>query len=94
AVSNVCRHAQAARVRLRLHATAEGHLLLELEDDGRGFDPADKKARTGRGLAGIRARAHMIDADVTWTRRPDADGGGTVFTLRKTGAARQALPGS
>jgi len=87
AVSNVCRHAGARRVRLSVSATGEGHFLLTLEDDGRGFDTDRKKSPTaGRGLASIRARASMIDAEVRWQRRPDTEGGGTRFTLRKKSA--------
>jgi signal transduction histidine kinase len=56
-----------------------------LEDDGRSFDL--KEAKKGRGLANIRARASLIEAQVTWTRRPT---GGTLFTLRKANAAKDA----
>ncbi|HEX7177246.1 MAG TPA: two-component regulator propeller domain-containing protein [Pyrinomonadaceae bacterium] len=87
AVSNVCRHAAARRVRLFVSATDEGVFHLTLEDDGRGFDTDRRKSRGERGLASIRARASMIDAEVRWQRRPDTEGGGTLFTLRKEPAA-------
>lgn len=54
---------------------------LVIEDDGQGFDESDAKRKPGRGVANIRARASMIDAEVTWARR---NGGGTTFTLRKS----------
>ncbi|HEX8285656.1 MAG TPA: two-component regulator propeller domain-containing protein [Pyrinomonadaceae bacterium] len=85
AVSNVCRHARAAHVSLNVRLDAAGDFLLTLSDDGRGFDAGNKRALKGRGLAGIRARASLIEADAAWTPR---DGGGTVFTLRKKDAAR------
>ena len=81
AVSNVCRHAHAAHVRLEVRVSASGDFTLTLEDDGRGFDPNNKKAATtGRGIAGIRARASLIEAEVEWRGREE---GGTVFLLRK-----------
>jgi signal transduction histidine kinase len=86
AVSNVCRHARATHVNLSVGLDAAGDFLLTLADDGRGFDAENKRALKGRGLAGIRARASLIEADAVWTRR---DGGGTVFLLRKKAAARE-----
>jgi signal transduction histidine kinase/ligand-binding sensor domain-containing protein len=86
AVSNVCRHARAAHVRLTIHLDEDGLFTLTLEDDGRGFDAANRKALKGRGLAGIRARASLVEAEVEWRRR---EGGGTVFVLRKKSAGKK-----
>jgi signal transduction histidine kinase/ligand-binding sensor domain-containing protein len=86
AITNVCRHAHARRVRLDVRLTPTGDLILTLEDDGRAdFDPQARRARTGRGLASIRDRASLIEAEATWERR---DAGGTRFTLRKADAAK------
>ena len=85
AVSNVCRHADAGQVSLSVHLDDAGAFVLQLSDDGRGFDADNKRALKGRGLAGIRARASLIEAEAAWSRR---EGGGTVFTLRKPDAAR------
>ncbi|PYT05193.1 MAG: hypothetical protein DMF65_00760 [Acidobacteria bacterium] len=86
AVSNVCRHAQAARVRLCVHLDDAGDFTLTLEDDGLGFDAGNKKALKGRGIAGIRARASLIEAEAEWRRR---EGGGTIFVLRKKSAGKK-----
>jgi signal transduction histidine kinase len=87
AVSNVCRHARASRVSLHIHVDDAGDFVLTLEDDGRGFDPGNKKAiATGRGIAGIRARASLIEAEVEWRKR---DGAGMAFVLRKKSAGRK-----
>jgi signal transduction histidine kinase len=86
AVSNVCRHAEAGHVSLSVHLDDAGDFLLKLSDDGRGFDADNKRALKGRGLAGIRARASLIEGEAGWSRR---EGGGTVFTLRKHAAARR-----
>lgn len=83
AVNNVCRHAGATRVKLSARVEAEGALLIELADDGCGFDANDTNGKRGRGLTNIRSRASLIDAEVSWMNRPE---GGTVFTLRKAAA--------
>ncbi len=80
AVSNISRHAAAAHVRLSVYYTDLNGLVLRLTDNGAGFDLRDKKAGRGRGLANIRARASLIEADVSWSRNPS---GGTIFVLRK-----------
>jgi signal transduction histidine kinase/ligand-binding sensor domain-containing protein len=80
AVSNVCRHAHAARVMMSVRLDDAGDFTLTLEDDGQGFDPSNRRALKGRGLAGIRARASLIEAEADWHAR---EGGGTVFTLKK-----------
>ncbi|HKP71406.1 MAG TPA: two-component regulator propeller domain-containing protein, partial [Pyrinomonadaceae bacterium] len=87
AINNVCRHAGARRARLRVELDSSGALLLTLEDDGRGFDARDKQAKKGRGLTGIRARASLIEADVSWKR---GAAGGTVFRLRKANVVKDA----
>jgi signal transduction histidine kinase/ligand-binding sensor domain-containing protein len=88
ALNNICRHAAAKVVRLNVSATPDGIFLLKIEDDGRDFDPQDKKRKGGRGLANIRARASLIEAEVSWTRRT---GGGTLFTLRKPNAVERQV---
>jgi signal transduction histidine kinase len=88
-VSNVCRHADAARVSLAVRLDDAGEFTLTLEDDGRGFDAGNRKAQRGRGLAGIRARASLIEAEVEWRRR---EGGGTLFVLRKKSAGKKGPP--
>jgi signal transduction histidine kinase len=78
AINNVCRHARATRVRLSASLGDDGAFVVELDDDGRGFDADEKRGRSGRGLGNMRARANMIGASVDWSSRP---GGGTVFRL-------------
>lgn len=58
ALANVREHAHADRVALTLTYHAD-EVVLDVRDDGRGFDPAQVRARgaRGRGLAGIRERA-------------------------------------
>ncbi|HJQ22727.1 MAG TPA: two-component regulator propeller domain-containing protein [Blastocatellia bacterium] len=87
AVNNVCRHAGATRVSLTARIDAAGALLIELVDDGCGFAASQTNGKGGRGLANIRSRASLIDAEVRWTPRAE---GGTRFTLRKIIFPQQA----
>ena len=78
ALTNVARHARASRARVELTETADG-VVLEVHDDGVGFDPS-AEVRGGLdhfGLAGMRERVEL--AGGTWTvwSRP---GSGTVLT--------------
>jgi signal transduction histidine kinase len=82
ALSNICRHANATHVKMTAMLTGSV-FELAIEDNGRGFDRSDLRKKPGRGVANIRARASMIEADVDWNKR---DGGGTVFKLSKKGA--------
>ncbi|THF64135.1 sensor histidine kinase [Pseudothauera rhizosphaerae] len=55
ALTNVCKHAQASRVEVRL--TQEGdEVLLEVVDDGKGLAPADLDKPLSSGLRGMRER--------------------------------------
>ena len=80
ALNNICRHSSATRVRLTLTIEASGDLLIELEDNGCGFDP-NKPIKSGRGVDNIRSRASLIEARVIWNASAT---GGTLFTLRKS----------
>lgn len=58
ALTNVAKHAAARSVSVRLVPDPAGMLLLEIADDGAGFDPA--LARRGLGLVGIEERARAV----------------------------------
>jgi signal transduction histidine kinase/sugar lactone lactonase YvrE len=79
-VNNICRHAGATHVKLAVMIEPDGGLLIRLEDNGRGFDPKSRTARTSRGLTNIRSRASLIEANASWSKRAE---GGMLFTLRK-----------
>jgi signal transduction histidine kinase len=63
ALNNVVRHAHATRAQVLLDYGAE-EVMLTVEDDGRGFDPAEvlRAAERGQGwgLAGIQERLSMV----------------------------------
>jgi len=59
ALNNVIKHAGASNVWIRLDRTDRG-LMLELEDDGVGFDPSGLEApASGLGLSSMRQRARL-----------------------------------
>ena len=58
ALSNVSRHAQAATCRVSLYLEGDGR-VLEVDDDGRGFDPA-RVTGAGQGLRNLRERAEGL----------------------------------
>lgn len=72
ALQNVRKHAAARHVRLATRRE-EGRWILEVRDDGRGFDP-DAAAAPGRrtfGLQFMRERAELIGARFEVRSRPD-----------------------
>lgn len=79
AISNVIRHAQAQRLRVRVRHTG-GELCLELTDDGSGaaVAAADGKHDTGgSGMRNMRERAGELAGDIRWT--PGTEGGTKVL---------------
>ena len=77
AVNNIWRHAEATHVKMLVSANDAGDFLLRLEDNGCSFDLQSRRP-DGRGLANMRARAGLIDAEISWEK---GEAGGTVFTL-------------
>ena len=73
ALQNVMKHASAERVTLRLSAQ-DGRVQLMVEDDGRGFAPAQTtRNRSGDpayGLVGMRERAELVGASLEITSTP------------------------
>jgi len=80
ALSNVTRHAQARRVEITL-VLGEAGSRLQVDDDGRGFDPAGAEGGDGRrrlGLHGMRERAAAAGGRLEIRSRP---GGGTSLVV-------------
>jgi signal transduction histidine kinase len=72
-VTNALRHARASTVGVRV-VQAQERLLVDITDDGTGFDPAASPGR--RGLVGIGERVSSYRG--SWQIRPGADGGSHV----------------
>ena len=65
AIHNVIKHSRASRYEVNM-ARRGNELVLSVEDNGIGFNPAPAAGEGGRGLNNIRERAHAIGARVAW----------------------------
>jgi signal transduction histidine kinase len=82
ALQNARKHAQAHRVAVRLRIDEDG-LLLEVEDDGVGFDPDAPATRSRRlGLTSMEERAQRVGGTLEIRSAP---GAGTTIRLRAGG---------
>ena len=77
-LTNVVRHARASEVNIRL-ATAGEDLLLEVRDNGKGFDRLRRSRRESLGILGMQERALMFGGDF---RLDSSPGKGTTVTVR------------
>jgi PAS domain S-box-containing protein len=76
ALANVRRHSAATNVEVGLRTDDEA-ILLEVADDGRGFDPGS--AGAGIGLSAMRERVDELGGEIEVSSRP---GNGTEVTVR------------
>jgi signal transduction histidine kinase len=76
ALSNVGRHAAASTCRVSL-TQSDGQALLEVDDDGHGFDPAT--VRRGEGLTNIEERAAALGGEASIESIPTQ---GTTVRIR------------
>lgn len=74
AISNTIRHAQAHRLRVRLHH-CDDHLGIEITDDGDGV--VAESAHPGAGMRSMRERAAELSGDISWL--PGTEGGTKVL---------------
>lgn len=74
AIINAERHARARRLTVRWACDGR-HALLEVADDGRGFDPDSVRRRDAYGLVGMRERANAVGAELSIASAP---GKGTI----------------
>lgn len=77
ALANVRKHADAERVVITLDGRGDG-VAIEVDDDGRGFDPAARR-NGGFGLAGMRGRVEESGGSVSIDSTP---GAGTRIQVR------------
>jgi signal transduction histidine kinase len=74
-LTNIVKHAHASHVRVRV-AAVDGEVRIEVQDDGAGFDPAERTG--GFGLAGMRERVYLAGGTVEL----ESDESGTLVRAR------------
>jgi signal transduction histidine kinase len=84
ALTNTVKHAEAERVQIRA-TEAEGKVTLVISDDGRGFNPEQR--RRGFGLVGMAERVSLVDGQMTIDSGP---GAGTTVRIELR-ASRQSI---
>ncbi len=75
ALANVAKHSRARHVSVALWQTAD-RVLLEVMDDGRGFDATNTRSALGHGLSNMFTRARNVGGDVEISSEP---GSGTTI---------------
>jgi two-component system sensor histidine kinase UhpB len=68
-LTNVARHANATQVNVSLRCSVDGHVNLNIEDNGQGMlDPQANHA--GFGLLGMRERSSSLGGQLKLTSKP------------------------
>ncbi len=75
---NAAKHSRATRVDVRL-VRAPGEVVLSVQDDGVGFQPADPRKPQSLGLVGLRERARLLRGTLALASEP---GKGTRIEAR------------
>ncbi len=78
-LTNICKHAQATKVRTNV-SMEDRNLVISIEDDGKGIAETDQRQQS-RGLRYMRLRADLIGATVVW--RAGEESKGTIVEIRK-----------
>ncbi|HET7658639.1 MAG TPA: histidine kinase [Bacillales bacterium] len=76
-VQNVCKHAQAKEIRVRMEFYNDV-VLLVVGDDGKGFDPRERKNES-LGIVGMRERIELLEGEMSIQSGPE---NGTVVTIQ------------
>ena len=69
ALANISKHARASKVKIDLWTTAD-RVLLEISDDGLGFEVDKANKTVGHGLANMQTRVQNVGGDVDITSTP------------------------
>ena len=69
ALWNVVKHSKSKRTTVTLD-TADGHLRLRIQDNGKGFRLSTLQASTGLGVASMRERVQLVNGKFSITSKP------------------------
>ncbi len=81
ALANAAKHAKAKKVQVAVWTTPD-RVLLEIRDDGKGFDVDQMQASIGHGLANMQTRARTVGGDVDISSAPNEGTTVLVWTPR------------
>jgi two-component system sensor histidine kinase DevS len=70
ALANIAKHANASRVTIDLWSTPD-RALLEIHDDGKGFDLEETNKTVGHGLANMQTRVANVGGDLDIISAPN-----------------------
>jgi len=77
ALANIAKHAHADNVQVMVWTTQE-RVVMEVHDDGRGFDPQKVQLTLGHGISNMQTRARNVGGDLEITTEP---GKGTTIMV-------------
>ncbi len=69
ALANAAKHANAKKVEIIIWLTEE-RVMMEIHDNGRGFDPEKMRATIGHGLANMQTRARNVGGEIDISSAP------------------------
>ena len=75
ALANIAKHANASKVEVSVWTTSD-RVLMEVHDNGRGFDPEAVQLTLGHGISNMQTRARNVGGDLDITTVP---GDGTTI---------------
>jgi two-component system, NarL family, sensor histidine kinase UhpB len=87
ALNNIVKHAEATEVALNLCRDVAGNLTLEIRDNGKGIQPADRRKTASFGLIGMRERVYALGGELLVESQL---GVGTTIRVVISGVARDA----
>lgn len=69
-LANIAKHAQAKKVDVTVWTTSD-RVLMEIHDDGKGFDTQKVQLTLGHGISNMHTRARNVGGDLELTSEPD-----------------------
>jgi len=82
ALSNVRKHAEAHCVRIQLLEQEHDQLILQIQDDGKGFPRSTCEEHASFGLLGMHERAEMLGGTLSVRSLQQNEEHGTVVFVR------------
>jgi len=87
ALNNAAKHSQATNIMVTWNVDDDGGTLT-IQDNGRGFDTSAKTREDSFGLAGMRERADVIEANIAIDSAPNR---GTTITVRSAPPTKEIV---